>query len=67
MEEKGKDRKFWELPSNLLKCRNGEMVEVAGIEPASARDPRKGATYLVRILLILQGLYEQNLYRKSPW
>lgn len=42
------------------------MVEVPGIEPGSARDRQKGATYLVRILLNLKNLYEQSFKRKSP-
>ena len=59
-EIKGKDRKFWELPSNLSKCRNGKMVEAEGIEPSSASDPQKGATYLVLVLIYLPSFQEQN-------
>ena len=42
------------------------LVEVPGIEPGSARDPQKGATYLVHILLNPKNLYEQSFLRKSP-
>ena len=34
-----------------LVCGSKELVEVPGIEPGSARNPQKGATYLVCILL----------------
>lgn len=64
-EKKGKDRQFYELPSNLLKCLVVKLVEAEGIEPSSARDPQKGATYLVFVLIYLLSFQRQNISRHS--
>ena len=41
-------------PVKYLITGTGKMVEAEGIEPSSASDPQKGATYLVYILYFLE-------------
>ena len=41
------------------------MVEAEGIEPSSASDPQKGATYLVRILFV-GGASTNKIYANIP-
>ena len=41
------------------------LVEAEGIEPSSARDPQKGATYLVCVLVCLHDFHKQNACKHS--
>lgn len=42
------------------------MVEVAGVEPASARVPRKGATFLVVVQFSCRKVQRQTRRQQSP-
>ena len=55
--------KYYETKGNPVKyliIHTGKMVEAEGIEPSSASDPQKGATYLVLVLIYLPSFQEQN-------
>ena len=51
-------------PIKMATCVNRKWpfpMEAGGIEPPSASDPRKGATYLVYIFVWYESFYRQNI------
>ena len=42
------------------------MVEAGGVEPPSAKDPQKGATYLVYVFILSQKLPQTKYLETYP-